>query len=97
MSASKTDLHFGHIKACASNTLLTAFESSIAHIPYVSGYTSQQWKEGAILMIKKRAGLNNIKSLRSIVLTESDYNFNNKISGRWAIQHAEAIDGIAME
>ena len=61
-SASKTGLHFGHLKACAQNSLLTEFESSIAHIPYVSGYTPQQWKEGTIVMIKKREGLNNIKT-----------------------------------
>ena len=48
-------------------------------------------------MIKKRAGLNNLQALRSIVLTESDFNFNNKILGRRAIQHAKEIDGIAPE
>ena len=96
-SASKTGLHFGHLKACAQNSLLTEFESSIAHIPYVSGYTPQQWKEGTIVMIKKREGLNNIKKLRSLVLTESDFNFNNKILGRRSIQHAEDIQGLAPE
>ena len=48
-------------------------------------------------MIKKREGLNNIKKLHSIVLTESDFDFNNKILGRRAIQHAEDIQGLAPE
>ena len=48
-------------------------------------------------MIKKRAGLNNLTSLRSIVLTEADFNFNNKLLGRRAIQHAEDINGLTPE
>ena len=36
-------------------------------------------------------------SLRSIVLTEADFNFNNKILGRRAIQHAEAINELGPE
>ena len=48
-------------------------------------------------MIKKKAGLNTVQSLRSIVLTEADFNFNNKILGRCAIQQAEDLNNIAPE
>ena len=60
-SASKTGLNFGNLKACSHDHLLSEFESSISHVPFVSGYTPQQWKEGTIVMIKKRAGLNNLQ------------------------------------
>ena len=96
-SASKTGLHFGHLKACASNPLLAEFESSISHIPFTTGYVPTQWKEGLIVMIKKKAGLNTVHSLRSIVLTEADFNFNNKVLGRRAIQQAENLNDIAPE
>ena len=91
-SASKSGLHFGHLKACASNSLLTEFESSISHIPFTTGYVPRQWKESLIVMIKKKAGLNTVHSLRSIVLTEADFNFNNKLLGRRTIQQAEDLN-----
>lgn len=96
-AASKTGLHFGHLKASASNTILSEFESSISHVPFWTGYVPEQWKEGIIIMIKKKIGLNTVQSLRSVVLTEADFNFNNKILGRRAIQHAEDINDIAQE
>ena len=48
-------------------------------------------------MIKKKAGLNTVHSLRSIVLTEADFNFNNKLLGKRAIQQAEDLNDIAPE
>ena len=91
-AASKQGLHFGHLKASALHPELSEFESSISHLPFHTGYAPATWKEGTIVIIKKRIGLNNVTSLRSIVLTEADFNFNNKILGRRAMQHAEAID-----
>ena len=96
-AASKSGLHFGHLKACACNPLLTEFESSISHIPFTTVYVPTQWKESLIVMIKKKAGLNTVHSLRSIVLTEADFNFNNKILERRAIQQAEDLNDIAPE
>ena len=55
------------------------------------------WKEGTIVMIKKKINSNHIASLHSIVLTEADFNFNNKNLGRRVIEHAEAIQDIAPE
>ena len=77
------------MKACASDPVLSEFESSVSHIPFTTGYAPTPWKEGIIVMIKKKAGLNAVSSLRSIVLTEADFNYNNKVLGRRDIQHAE--------
>ena len=96
-AASKQGLHFGHLKASALHPEPSEFESSISHLPFHTGYAPAMRKEGTIVMIKKRIGLNNFTSLRSIVLTEADFNFNNKILGRRAMQHAEAIDELAPE
>ena len=96
-SSSLTGLHFGHLKTCAMDPTLTKFESSVANVPYVSGIPPRQWQESVIVMIKKKVNLNNILALRSVVLTEADFNFNNKILGRRTLQHAEAINEIAPE
>ena len=32
-------IHFGHMKACAEDTHLAAFEATMCHIPYATGYT----------------------------------------------------------
>ena len=96
-SASLTGLHFGHLKACATDATLTAFESSVAHIPFFTGYSPHQWQESVIVMIKKKINRNHISALRSVVLTEADFNFNNKLLGRRTIQHAEELEAIAPE
>ena len=96
-SASTNGLHFGHMKASAMDPVLADFESSISQLPFSTGYAPSPWKEGTIVMIKKRIGLNKVTALRSIVLTEADFNFNNKMLGRRAISHAEAIHELAPE
>ena len=48
-------------------------------------------------MMKKKINSNHISSLRSVVLAEADFNFNNKILGCRAVNHAEAINDIAPE
>ena len=51
-SSGKSGRHFGHMKACSEDKLLSDFESSISHIPYSTRYSPVSWQEGAIVMIK---------------------------------------------
>ena len=90
-------LHFGHLKACAQDKILTHFESLISHIPFSTGFSPKFWQQSIITMIKKRVKSNNVKNLRSIVLTEADFNFNNKVLGKYTMQHAEEKNLIAIE
>ena len=55
-SASKTGLHFGHLKASALHPQLADFESSISHLPFYTGYAPSPCKEGTIVMIKSVLG-----------------------------------------
>ena len=96
-SSGKSGLHFGHMKACTFSPTLSNFEATISHIPYTTGYVPNDWKKGVCCMIKKKANINKVTKLRTIVLTEADYNFSNKKLGRDSIRHAEANDLIAPE
>ena len=94
-SAGQSGIHFGNFIACADDNNLSKFESSIVQIPFVTGYLPYPWKEGSIVMIKKRSGEVDVSALRSLVLLEADYNFNNKILGRRSMLQAESINAIA--
>ena len=90
-SSGGSGLHFGHMKACASSSFLTEFESSIAQIPFATGYSPSVWQQGVIVMIQKKAQVDLVSKLRTLVLTEADFNYNNKILGRRTLQHAETL------
>ena len=96
-SAGISGLHFGHLKTCASDPLLTDVETLIANIPYTTGYTPKPWKTGVSVMIHKKSHEYLVTKLRTITLLEADFNFNNKVLGKETIAHAEVNNLIAKE
>jgi hypothetical protein len=96
-SSGISGIHFRHMKACALDKALADFEATISHIPYNTGLVPTEWKQGVGVMLHKKTNNNHIDKLRTIVLTEADYNFNNKKLGRDAIAHAERNNLIAPE
>ena len=88
-SAGISGTHFGHLKASAENAQLAEVEASFAHIPYMSGFSPTLWQYGVIVMIRKKAKSDMLKDLRSVVLTEAEWNFNNKVLGKTTLEHAE--------
>jgi hypothetical protein len=48
-------------------------------------------------MIKKKEQLNLVSKLRTITLTEADFNFNNKVLGKQTLHHAKINNLIAKE
>ena len=80
-AASISGIHFGHLKASSLNLSLSEFEAAIANVTYSTGYQPIQWKESIICIIKKRANADLVTKLRMIILTEADFNFNNKKLG----------------
>ena len=48
-------------------------------------------------MIQKKAKVNLVSKLRTLVLTDAGFNHNNKILGRRTLQHAEKHNLIAKE
>ena len=73
-SSGISGMHFGHMKACAISTFLTEFESSISHIPFANRYSPSQWQQGVIVTIQKKAHVDLVSKLRTLVLTEADLN-----------------------
>ena len=96
-AASITGIHFGHLKSASLDPHLADFEATIAHIPYSTGYNPVQWQHSVCCMIKKKADVDLVTKLRTIVLTEADFNFNNKKLGRESLMHAEQNNLIAKE
>ena len=96
-SAGLSGIHFGHLKSCAKDQFLSSFEASLAQIAFGSGTPAESWTTSVICMIKKKQQEEHISRLRSIVLTEADFNFNNKILGKLTLQVAEEKGAIAKE
>jgi hypothetical protein len=90
-------IHFGHLKSCARDKFLTEYKSCISHIPFATGYSSSSWQYGVNVMIRKKAQVDFVTGLRTVVLTETDFNFNNKILGQMTLQHAELTGALAKE
>ena len=72
-------------------------EASFSHIPFMSGFSPELWQYGVIVMIGKKAKSDLIKDLRSVVLTEAEWNFNNKVLGKMTLDHAEKYNLIPPE
>ena len=77
------------MKACRQDDTLAAFEATMCHIPYATGYSPQEWKTSVNCMIEKKGKGVAVENLRTINLMESDFNFNNKIMGRAVGECAE--------
>lgn len=96
-SAGPSGLHFGHLKACSKSDFLSQVESAISHIPYSTGYSPPRWQYALDVMLRKKSLSELIEKLRTIVLCEADFNFNNKVLGKTTMQHAEKQNMIAPE
>ena len=96
-SAGLSGITFGHMKACSQDEELANFEATISHIPYSTGFVPDLWKRGVCCMLPKKANSDKVTDLRTIVLQECEYNFNNKKIGKEAMRHAEDNNFIAPE
>ena len=96
-AASITGIHFGHLKSSSLDPALSDFEAAISNVPYSTGYNPVQWRKSICCMIKKKADVDLVTKLRTIVLTEADFNFNNKKLGKESLLHAELNDLLAKE
>ena len=82
-------IHFGQMKACVQIDHLANFEASISNIAYTTGVSPLTWEKRVDVMIHKKLYKDLVTKLRTIVLTEANFNFNNKVLGRSTIYHAE--------
>ena len=96
-SAGISGIHFGHMKACAEDTTLAAFEATMCHIPYTTGYSPTGWKQSVSVMLLKKGKGNHVDDLRTIQLMEAEFNANNENIGRDVMICAEKNNAIPKE
>ena len=96
-SAMSEGTHYGHWKAGHLDVSIATVHTFFANIPFQSGYTPARWKYGVNSLIPKEAGNYRVNRLRTILLYEADFNFNNKVLGRRMMQSAESHGVLASE
>ena len=94
---SSGDLHFGHFKVEAEHDMLAWANYVMGGLPRATGFVPTRWRKGTDVMLLKKEGLFFLEKLRTIVLFESDFNFENKRLGREAMSLALAQDLITEE
>ena len=77
--------------------MIATVHTSFANILYLTGYSPLRWQYGINAIIPKEEGNFRVDRLRTFLLYEADFNFNNKILGRRMMQNAESEDLLALE
>ena len=90
-------LHFGHFKAGCQHPLISWLHFGMSELPFTSGFTPARWRKGTDVMLLKKSGDYRLDKLRTIVLYEADFNFQNKQLGRSAMRQALQYSQIADE
>ena len=79
------------MKACVQSNFISDFKATLAHIPYSTGFSPNDWKESINVMLKKKLKGAHVSSLCTICLMEADFNHKNKKIG-WDILHCAEIN-----
>ena len=96
-TSSNGTLHFGHYKAATTHPSLIYMHYQMAEIPFRTGYSPKRWRNATNVMILKKSGIFDLNKLRTIVLFEADFNYNNKWLGRSMMEAAMKNDQLAKE
>ena len=96
-SAGPSGLHFGHLKANATDEDMCFIDATLSAIPFATGYSPTRWQKGTNVMLYKKVANNHVEKLRTILLYEADFNAVNKILGRHMLSNGENCDSIAPE
>lgn len=90
-------LHFGHFMANATDANLACIDAILSALQFCHDFCPTRWKTGVNVMLEKKAGVNLVTKLRTIVLFEPDFNHSNKRIGHLMLQNAELFDALADE
>jgi Reverse transcriptase (RNA-dependent DNA polymerase) len=96
-STGVSTLHFGHFKASINDPQLANFDLWFLNLTLSTGYNLSRWQKAIDVMIPKKTNSLRVDKLRTIVLMEPDFNFFNKIIGKWVMANAEGAGSIATE
>ena len=96
-SSMRHGTHFGHWITGYTDEEISLIHTGMSNIPFMSGYSPERWRTGTNSIIPKETGNYNIKRLRTILLYEADFNFNNKTLAKRMMASAEKAGVIAPE
>jgi hypothetical protein len=88
---------FVHYIAGIRDQQIAEFDTTMANIPYASGYSPEVWIKMVDVLIPKKTTSSAIKKLRIIVLFHALFNVNNKRIGMEMVANAERLNQIPWE
>jgi hypothetical protein len=88
---------FVHYIAGIRDQQIAEFDTTMANIPYASGYSPEVWIKMVDVLIPKKTTSSAIKKLLIIVLFHALFNMNNKSIGREMVANAEHLNQIPWE
>ena len=83
--------------ASSRDPKIAEFDTTMANIPYASGYTPHAWTQMTDVLIPKKSHSSLVEKLRIIVLFHAMFNMNNKRVGREMVANAERLQQIPWE
>jgi hypothetical protein len=94
MSSSPYGPSFVDYIASSRNDQISAFDATMANIPYATGYNPKAWTQMTDVLIPKKSHSLLVEKLRIIVLFHAMFNMNNKRIGREMVTNAERLKQI---
>jgi hypothetical protein len=85
------------VKAASQDVILAAIDTHMRNLPYTKGFSPQSWQLITDAEILKKAGVYDVKKMRTIQLMHVVFNMNNKKLGCDMMRLAEACNILARE
>eukprot|EP00957_Ditylum_brightwellii_P021422 1616084-Ditylum_brightwellii.AAC.1 len=83
------------IKTEVNDPYIANINGKASNFIWCTGYSPKLYREGLNLLIHNRSNNNRVSKLRPILLFDIEANMHNKRLGRFAIERAEGLGGIA--
>jgi hypothetical protein len=77
--SSKSQLHFGHYKAGASDNIISELHATSLNTIRENGVAPDRWRQSITALLEKVFGVRLIDKLRAICHLEADFNWLNKL------------------
>jgi hypothetical protein len=97
ISAEPHGLTFSHYKVVSQDPVICDFDTLLPTLPYEHGFSPTLWQDIVDVEILKKAGVYDIKKMRTITLMNAEFQMNNKKMGRDVMYCAEEAEALAPE
>ena len=83
--------------AGTEDSLVAEVDASLSSIPFLAGFSPQQWQEATDVMIPKKKSSRHVQKLRIIVLFDAMFNMTNKRIAKEMIRRAQITNQLPNE